>query len=326
MSAVSTSRIHQLLYLVSPHLNFAQVVGDLHSALKSAQLAGPTLTWDCDDIALIDFESARVVVGFSDNLPGAYAACLTIAAGCLPQVRDAALTAVDQDLLCQAIADRLERRFPSDAQQNQSIEQALTPDLIDSVVDALFQENDAARPSAPLRERVNQTMPEPCLGSGDVDRLMSRLSMELVTRTPNLIARAIASATPRARAEGEAVPLASDGAGGMAKSTGSQRKSVFKNRLFWPKVAVGDAIAADVNGPAGTRRVVNGAIGELSAVRNALYAADEANRLGTGKLVGDRFAARSTRALQALVSLPGDLANGMAALRHNDSIGDRIRH
>lgn len=331
MSAILTTRVTQLLYTDAPHLNFAQVVTDLRDALTAPNAALPTLSWDCDDIALLDFNAGRVVVGFTENLPGAHDACLTIASGPSPLAGAAALTDADQHLLCQTVAERLERRFPSDDQQSQSLDQPLTPDLIDQVVDALFETKDTALADDP----VSDTAIEPPLTTasypGDVERLMQRLSQELVTRAPGLISRAIASATPKTR---PAADGAQSGAGPAvaaqkpAAATGSvdRRTSMFKGGTFWPKASVASGEPRTDALPATTPQQKRAASGELKAVRDALYAPDQACVGAAHAQVGVQIAAQSKRAFHTLVALPAGLANSIADLRRNDSIGTRIRH
>lgn len=309
MSAVLTCRVTQLLYVEAPHLNFAHVVGDLHTALAAPNLFPPILTWDCDDIALLDFNAGRVVVGFSEDLPGEHAACLTVAAGSLPTLDAPMLTEADQELLCQAVAERLERRYPCDARLDRSLDQDLTPDLIDHLVESLVQDNN----DAPVLDTSGEIVDPPLPSSDevDVDRLMSRLSQELVTRAPSVITRAIASATAIA-------PSA------KMQSSG-QTKPSLSERHFWPMplfVRTKTHFASGTSVAASRQR---GASGELKAVRDALYADDHATDSNTRR-VGIRIATHTRRALEVLVSLPASLANSATDLKRKQNIGDRVRH
>lgn len=328
MSAVLSCRVTQLLYITAPHLNFAQVVSDLHAALAVSDFAVPILTWDCDDIALIDFDAERVVVGFTENLPGPHAACLTVAVGNLLQADAADLPDADQLTLCQAVAERLDRRYPSDAQKSQMIEQPLSADLIDRVVDALFLEqnvpleDDADCDAADLSASIVSSR------QGDVERLMSRLSSELVSRAPSLITRAIASATPNARAAGENLSHSANGVaaphGGI--TTGGRAKPSFPGHLFWSKAARQTTLKSGVSKGATAPRKNWGNTAELKAVRDALYAADHANIASAPKRLADRVSAQTARAFQSFASLPGDLAKSVSDLRHSHLMGDRIHH
>ena len=331
MSAVLTSRITQLLYLTPPHLNFAQVVADLHRTLTSPALAAPALTWDCDDIALVDFDAGRMVISFSDNLPGQHAACLTIAAGSSLSPDAAVLSDADQIVLCQAVSDRLQRQYPSDAKQSQSIAQPLTPDVIDQVVEALFYKTPASPATHHLAESDVSAVPIAASGPGDVDRLMSMLSHELVTRTPSLISRAIASATQRTRSAVEKSKPQPDCAAALlakAQKANTTVRSDRPGKLFWSKsantrttssVAAMPHYAAELD----PQRVASA---ELKAVRDALYAADQAGIARSGREVGGRIAAQTTRAFQVLASFPASIANSVTDLRRSNADANRIRH
>lgn len=307
MSAVLTSRVTQLLYVEAPHLNFAHVVGELHAALAAPDLIAPILTWDCDDIALLDFSAGRVVVAFADNLPGAHSACLTIAAGYSAMPDAPMLPQADQELLCQALTERLDRRYPCDARLDQTLDQPLTPDLIDQLVEALGPETKISPAPGEFCEMV--ALPLSSSDEVDVDRLMSRLSQELVTRSPSLISRAIASATSPA-----------------APSQSVKHAKTITDRHFWPRPLFAGLKTDHTSGTSTEPVRQGGAPSELKAVRDALYAPDQATISYTTRQVGVRIATQTRRALEVLVSLPASLANSAADLKRNQSIGERIRH
>jgi hypothetical protein len=337
MSDILTSEVTQLLYRVAPQLNFAQVVSELHTALHEPNCPNPVLTWDCDDIAVLDFSAARVVIGHSENLPGEHAACLTIAVGQSPLRETATLAKPDQDSLCHTITERLQQRYPSDERQTQAIDEPLTPDLIDRVVDALFQPSvDAPAPAAVVA--LPEPKPEPTAimpsiaEPSDMDRLMNRLSSELTARTPNIISRAIASASPKARAT--AAQDKADAA--LQAATGSPESSLvvtakakIASGLFWrktpqvPQVSTESQVAPQSikHQPQRTSST------ELKAVREALYANDNARGFGGGLLSGSLVAAQTRQALQALATLPSGLASSIVGLRRsqNAQIGGRVR-
>jgi hypothetical protein len=334
MSAILTSEVTQLLYRVAPQLNFAQVVGELHKALHEPNCPNPVLTWDCDDIALLDFNAARVVIGYSENLPGEHVACLTIAVGQSPLRQAATLAKPDQDILCHSITERLQQRFPSDTLQTQTIDQPLTPDLIDRVVDALFQPAiEAPAPEAIIT--ASEPKPEPAAimpsiaEPSDMDRLMNRLSSELTARTPSIISRAIASASPKARAT-----AAQDRAGAASEAVrGSHENSLavaakgkIVGSLFWRKAPQLPTESQAVTQPTKNQPRRTSST-ELKAVREALYADDHARGFGGGLLSGSLVAAQTKQALLVLAALPSGLASSVAGLRRSENvrISGRVR-
>lgn len=331
MSASPTSFVSQLLYRVPPVCNFAQVIGELRDACTHESSAAPVLTWDCDDIALLDFNTARVVIGFSDNLPGVHAACFTVATGQSAVDGAARLETADQDLLCQSIVSRLERRFPSDAKNAQIIEHALTADLIDRVVDDLFAKgNTDFEPTHPAQSlpalsepALTNTVTEP----GDMDRLLQRLSTELTARTPSLISRAIASVSVRPRSadlvdQGHAKPPMGTSEGAVPTGPRVGGTATVGRGLFRLKSKLTAAQDADSPRQMGGHAARRASSSELKAVRDALYATD------TSSAPMGRIVAQSRQTLQILTALPGGIASAVSDLRRGDTMraGNKIRH
>lgn len=278
MRDVLNSHIVQFLYHDAQTLNFAQIVGDVRTAFAPASGPAAILTWDCDDIALLDFDAARVVIGFSENLPGVHTICLTVA--------------TDQKLMCRAITRRLNRRYPPAARNSQIVDQPLTPELIDRVVEALFDQIDDTAQTAALSPSVdafpevaaNLTPAEP----NDMNSLIDRLSSELTTRPANIISRAIASATipaptPTATAN-TVVPLAS-------------KAAKLSAGLFWRKTPNGAVLRPHPQN--------HTSAAELKAVREALYA----NVSDHG---ASRFATQTKQTLWGAISMVADLRRGLS--------------
>lgn len=297
MTAALTSQVSQLLYRTMPGLNFAQIVGDLAHTFSMDAGKGTTLAWDCDDIAVLDFQTARIIVGFSDNLPGLHVACVTIAIGQSPLQTASALSVADQLALRLAVAERIQRRFPNDADRSFSIDHALTPDLIDHVVDDLFQANDVDLPPTQINVKAADETPLQNTEDGDMDRLMHRLSSELTARAPSLITRAIASATPKGR-KSEA---------GVAKAPKA------KNGLFWRKGQPAPTMIEAAVAKTRDERHRPTPSGELKAVRDALYADNSSLRF-----TNNGVAAQTKHALRTLIALPQNIAMSMADRRSRD--------
>ena len=281
MSVAATSDVTQLLYKVTPNLNLAQIVNDMCEAVSFASTPRPTPTWDCDDIAILDAENGRIIIGFSEKLPGAYLACLTIATGRLSGETVGPTKTDDPFVAWKSVADRLEHRFPCDAKRVQSLDQPLTPDLIDRVVDALFQTDDNHHSAEPL----SKTVPDQPSGSAmltteepvDMDRLMRQLTSELSTQTGSIFSRAIASATAKERPEaGKAAAKTKFRSGANSADGAPTKTQQARSGLFWrrgqpdkPTVILAAAepskIARGQSSPS-----------ELKIIRDALYAEDAA--------------------------------------------------
>ena len=312
MATILICRVTQLLYLDAPRLNFAKVVSDILKTLVAPGSVAPALTWDCDDIALLDFKSGRIIIGYSENLPGVHSACLTIGVG------QSSLSAVDQlaqselDLLCQGVTDPLARQFPSDAKTTQILDRALTPDLIDQVVDRLF-ETDQDSADAVEDLTLDTQSPSPSSAEpGDMDRLLSRLSSELVARPPNLISRAIAQATLKRRVAEQLMERPPQDHPAPTKQSKARRAGGG----FWQVTKGKSAIRA-----AGCAHASSS---ELKAIREALYATDAKRQHGVGMLLNSRLVLQAMSSIQSLATLQGGIASTVADLRRGNERS--IRH
>ena len=330
VQSVLTGQVTQLLYCAAPNLNFAHIVGELYEILLLNCPVTHVLTWDCDDIALLDFDAARVVIGFSENMPGPHAACVTVAVGQSPLADSTLLVNADQIALGQQITDVINQHYLCDAQRTCATDQPLTADLVDAVVETLYQpQNPMSDQGKPLvrtggsqevaPEKIND---EP----GEMERLMRRLSTELVTRTPSIITRAIASAVPKTRkvADPGHRQIASAESGETAVDLTQVSKAAKSSASFlWGKAKAGQAAArkAEALGTAVATRPASSA--ELRAVRAALYADDFAQSRGV-----TRISAKTKLAYHALTDLSHGFVKAVSNRRRGDDppAKDPVKH
>ncbi len=165
MSESTTSTLAQLLFTAQPALNFAHVVSELDIALSRYPADRRSLSWDCDDVAVFDLDGSRIVLGYSDHLTGQHSACLTVSVGHGPKVAATAPLARRRSALCHKITDRLSSRYAIDEVVWHETDALVTPELIDKLLEKLPGED-----SKPIKR------------SEDIDRLMSRMSVELESR------------------------------------------------------------------------------------------------------------------------------------------------
>ncbi len=342
MVAAERTHITHLFYSVTPTLNFAQVAADLQSALPIDPNSKSVLTWDCDDIAILDLGDLRLIVGFLDTLPGPYTACFTIAMGQTPGTSDPEIAPQDSVQIYSTLIAHMERRHPCDHRAEHHLDTELTPDLMDQLGDALLDPARLALPAlttaaavattpdlppAPVAGPINDTAPPN--DPNDIDRLMYRLTTELTARTPSLISRAIASATPKGRGKADA-GVSDTSAQGRARSAVSDTQNQFlsraASRLFRRKGSA-PQVSTDhnVEKPAAPN-LHPSRTNELKAVRDALYAADQAG-LSSSRFggAGNLLTAKTTQALTVLASFPGGLASTFAELRRGNSNQDNKR-
>lgn len=165
------STIAQLVFADPQPLNFARVVGDLHTVLSRFRGTNLRIEWDCEDIALFDLPEARIVLGWNDQPGKGYSACLTVSVGPLPSAPPATVETGGHENMCSRLIERLQSRFPATAILWHQTDQPVGADLLDALVEKLpalmelfpFQEpawmadaitEPSAFPPSPLRSKA----------------------------------------------------------------------------------------------------------------------------------------------------------------------------
>ena len=128
--------IAQMLYAQKHELNFAQIVGDLHALLVRIPNQNLIFEWDCDDIALFDFSSIRIALGWDASPVKGYAACLTVSVGSAMESPSASLASSHQET-CSRLVEQLHKQFPALTILWHQTNEHLTADLIDRLVEEL---------------------------------------------------------------------------------------------------------------------------------------------------------------------------------------------
>ena len=70
--------VAQLLFARPPRLDFAMLVADLEAAFRNCPEEGRHLHWDQDDLAILDVQGSRIIIGLDATLTGDHRACLTL--------------------------------------------------------------------------------------------------------------------------------------------------------------------------------------------------------------------------------------------------------
>lgn len=149
MTTPQFGTIAQLVYADKQPLNFARVVGDLHSILARFRGSKLKFEWECEDIAYFDLPDARIVLGWDDQPGKGYSACLTVSVGPLPAIPPMPGKGGHEEM-CSRLVERLQGKFPATAILWHQTEEQLTGELIDRLVEDLpplmqlfpFQEPD----------------------------------------------------------------------------------------------------------------------------------------------------------------------------------------
>jgi hypothetical protein len=134
MSLSIQTTIAQLLYLDTPPLNFARLVADLDLLMDRLPGVTRTLTWDCEDVAIFEAGSLRVLLAITDAPGTDYAACLTITAGPANAMAPQTTLLRRADQLCRLIERQLAVTTHPDATFWHRTPRVATADLVDTMI------------------------------------------------------------------------------------------------------------------------------------------------------------------------------------------------
>ncbi|MDZ4136943.1 MAG: hypothetical protein U1D06_15335 [Paracoccaceae bacterium] len=169
MSVQPKSTIAQILFADRSDLNFAHVVGELDRSLDGVLGQEHSLIWDCDDVAIFDLASTRIILALvdfpkSDAEGRIYSTCLTVSVGTVPdQVQSSPLSRRHEGL-CSVIADKIRGFYTAEAILWQELPHSMTPEMIDQLSERL--PGRAGRGTAALMPHAKpqqdlQPQPEP---------------------------------------------------------------------------------------------------------------------------------------------------------------------
>jgi hypothetical protein len=128
--------IAQLVYGEKHHLDFARIVGDLHSLLVRCPRPQLIFEWEGNDIALFDLFPTRIALGWNASPGKGYAACLTVSVGSVTERPLQPFSNGHQDM-CSRLVERLHKDFPALAIFWHETEEHVSADLIDRLVEDL---------------------------------------------------------------------------------------------------------------------------------------------------------------------------------------------
>ena len=279
MHAAAASEIAQIFYTRPAIGNFAHAVADLCATLTRRTAEKWALLDAADHLATLQSPGTRIVLGYSDQLPGPHPACFIIAIGDGPQAQTADLPALTHPDLCRLLAGVLERAAASDQIHWKTHPAAPTPALIAELL------NTAQPEPAP-------SLPPLAVESDDMERLMHRLTDELTARRAFSIRKAITAASNPASS-----PIAPPATGPLPNDPQAAAKTPHPHgaeswlwRQFASNPRSPGSLIPSAKSPSTTAH-------ELKAVRAALYAEDFAS---SGSFNPDGLLAGARRALRNL--------------------------
>ncbi len=262
--------IAQLVYADKQPLNFARLVGELHSIL--AQLHGPELLfeWEYEDIAFFDLPVTRIALGWDDKPGKGYSACMTVAVGPLPNILPPLSGNDVHEEMCSRMVERLHGRFPALSILWHQSEAQLNCELFDRLVEELpplmqlfpFQEPDwvadaMARQSpgraVALRGAEAISEPEPA----------AKKTASFSQPAPKSVAENVVNPSVKQDEKGaELITLKFSGKSATARARAQARAKAQANSLASPTIANDRPM------------LLHPRDRELAQVRDALYQAD----------------------------------------------------
>lgn len=293
---LATTTSVSLLFHERPNLNFAAYVTRMEKALRTSFGDTMQLSWDHEDIVIIDIDGSRVSLGLweapeaGDESREGYEAAMVMSVGPGPDWRSETRIARFRKALCQSVVAGILERHPADLVLWKDLQGVYAPDdfemLIDQAIEAARGEAVIATPAAMAdpgasgltmqrAEAAARALGERRFGGVPVRRLMDRLATEIPETAPMRLPD-----MPKPLAESADAPQAEDGPSAMETAARDDFRSLVANDLP-------DLPRPDVD--------------QLDRIRGALYPADPDD----GKpVLAHRLAIYAANTTLMLVALP----------------------
>ena len=126
-----------LQYNSRPELEFADIVEEFDIAFQMIENQKRSLTWDCDDVAILDRETIRVALGWLEPDTPDAPWYLIVTVGANTDVKHNLPAPEYYDALAKYIAERIDRYLPFDAVMYGKASRPIGSELIDVVTDLL---------------------------------------------------------------------------------------------------------------------------------------------------------------------------------------------
>jgi hypothetical protein len=148
-----------------PSVDFKHIVEEFDTAFQMVDARSRSLSWDCDDIAIIDRDDLRVALGWLPANEADKRWHLIIAVGVPPQIEAESIDIGSLRYLASAIAERTQDYLPFSAVMHGEATQPISADLIDIVFELVRHDGPAtdatvSRQSTPLQDEAGADAPE----------------------------------------------------------------------------------------------------------------------------------------------------------------------
>ncbi len=153
----------------TPSIQFADIVEEFDIAFQMVDSRTRALTWDCDDIALIDRDSVRVALGWLPGKEKGQPTHLVVAVGSAPDAKPDAIDPNSFRFLADRIAERTHDYLPFTAVLHGKATQPVSAELVDTVFDLLRTDTKDMHSdtAAPKKKRI--------LDEEDIDAFADRV-------------------------------------------------------------------------------------------------------------------------------------------------------
>jgi hypothetical protein len=191
-----------------PGMEFSDIVTEFDAAFQMVDARSRSLTWDCDDIAVIARDSVRVALGWLPPEDERGRWHLIVAVGAAPDEEGARIDPASFGYLADRIVERCRARLPFTAVLRGQAHQPVAPELIDTTFDLLRLEA-SDMPGDQRRAKKNMAFPDdveayadmfsemaPQFARGDHHAAEVNEDAAADSAGPGLAARAAASVDP----------------------------------------------------------------------------------------------------------------------------------
>lgn len=135
--AFDDSTIAQFVFDRDPALNLGLLVKELDAALERSGAGRRNITWDCDDVAILDLDAVRFTLSYTGEAAIGLPASLMISVGPGPNRQHDPADRGRYEGLCHLIAERLRARFAPRETLWHQVAGPVTTDLVDDLFDRL---------------------------------------------------------------------------------------------------------------------------------------------------------------------------------------------
>ncbi len=135
--ALDDSTIAQFVFDRDPALNLGLLVKELDAALERSGAGRRNITWDCDDVAILDLDAVRFTLSYTGEAALGLPASLMISVGPGPNRQNDPTDRRRYEGLCHLIAERLRARFAPRETLWHQVAGPVTTDLVDDLFDRL---------------------------------------------------------------------------------------------------------------------------------------------------------------------------------------------